>query len=116
MALPEISSPIIPEVSDVTDIPEDLETLYDDGCFFLRVPLGKSEDGRWLVAIDVGYRETKGECPCKGVRPIDFVMFGYEIIVVDQQDTTFYQTMNPQETHQAVPGGMRPLVIEIANA
>jgi hypothetical protein len=115
MPLPAISSPIVPVIEDVDDIPDDLETLYDDGCFFLRVPLGESEDGRWLVAVDVGYRETTNGCPCEGVRAIDFAMFGYEIIVVDQVDTVFYQTMNPQETQEAIPAAMRSLVLDIAD-
>jgi hypothetical protein len=114
MPLPAISSRMVPLISEVAEVPDDLDLQYEDGCFYLRVPVAESEDGRWLVAIDVGYRETEGECPCDGVRPIDFAMFGYEITAIDQHETVIYQTMDPMETRDAIPEDIRGLVIEIA--
>jgi hypothetical protein len=58
-----------------------------------------------------------GECPCEGIRAIDFVMFGYEVTVIDQSDEQnpiVYQTMDPTETREAIPDFLRPLAVEIA--
>lgn len=116
MSFPSITSVMRPIISGVDEIPDDLDLLYDDGCSFFRVPVAQSDDGRWLVAVDVGYRITTKESPCPGVRPLSFVMFGYEITLFDQVDSVVYQTMDPQETKEAIPNECRALVIDLACA
>lgn len=116
MSFPEIDVPMIPLIfeEDVEDIPADLNLLHTDGCHFFRIPIAESEDGRWLVNIDIGYRETFGECPCEGVNPIDFAMFGFEITFFDQQLGTMFQTMDPRQAKCGIPDEVRPTLVEIA--
>lgn len=114
MPFPEIDASMLPLVSDIADIPDDLDINYEEECFFLRVPIAASECGRWLVTIDVGWREYEAQSPCPGVKPLDFVMFGYEITAFDQVDSVLYQTMDPREARCGIPEEVRPLVVEIA--
>jgi hypothetical protein len=113
MTFPVLDCRMVPVVSDVGDIPDDLDMNYEEGCFYVRMPLAESDDGRWLTSIDVGYRETSAESPCAGVAPIDFVMFGYEITVFDQIDNLSYSTMDPLEARCVIPDEMSSLVVDI---
>ena len=114
MSFPQITSKMVPFITELADVPEDLDVHYEDGCSYVRVPLAESEDGQWLVVVDVGYRTNYSQSPCSRVRPLDFVMFGYEITLFDQTNSVAYQTMDPHDTREAIPKEMRPLVIDIA--
>ena len=101
-----------PVINDLGDVPTDLDVNYEEGCWYIRVPIALSEDGRWLTSIDVGYRESDGESPCDGVMAVDFHSFGYEIHLFDQQAGVSYSTMNPHESRCAIPEEFRQLVIK----
>jgi hypothetical protein len=94
MTFPHIADLMVPVLSDLDDIPDDLDIHYEDGCHYVRVPIAESEDGRWLIAVDVGYRETNAESPCSGVNPVDYVMFGYEITAIDRKRSSV-PTLSP---------------------
>jgi hypothetical protein len=112
MAFPELDCEMIPVMSELGDIPDDLDLHFEDGCVYHRIALAESKYHRWLTAIDIGYREYN-ESPCSGIIPINFVTFGYEIILFDQVDNVAYSTMNPLEARCAIPAEMRPLTIDI---
>jgi hypothetical protein len=57
MTFPTLTCSMIPVMSDIGDIPDDLNLNYDDECFYFRVPIAESDDGRWLTSIDAGYQE-----------------------------------------------------------
>jgi hypothetical protein len=105
---------MIAQISDLGDLPDDLEIFYDDGCFYFRIGLAESEDGLWFTSIDIGYVESTGRSPWSQVKPIDFAMFGFEITVTDQKDNISYTTMDPLEARWCIPEVMRPLVVAIA--
>jgi len=113
MSFPKITSKMVPLLSSIGELPEDLDLNYEDGCFYLRVPIGESDCGRWLTTVDVGYRESRDESPYSGIMPIDYMSFGYEISVFDQVDNEVFQTMDPYEARCAIPQDMRPLVVDI---
>src|SRR3981081_2148223 len=110
MPFPEITVPMVPLLSGVEAIPDDLDLNFDDGCFFLRVPVAASEDDRWLVTVDAGWRDYKAQCPCANVQPIDFVMIGYEITAFDQVNGILYQTMDPREARCGITARRRKSV------
>ncbi|WP_316186262.1 MULTISPECIES: hypothetical protein [unclassified Bradyrhizobium] len=116
MNFPNLTCPMSPVISDLEDIPTDLDVNYEEGCWYIRIPIALSEDGRWLTSIDVGYQESDGESPCDGIAPIDFYSFGYEIHLFDQQYGVSYLTMNPLEARCAIPSEIRHLVIDITCA
>jgi hypothetical protein len=115
MSFPEITVAMTPQITaeDVEYIPEDLNLLHTDGCHFFRVPIAESEDGQWLVTIDVGYREREAGCPCDGIKPIDFAVFGFEITVFDQWNSQMFQTMDPREARAGIPDEIRHLLVDI---
>src|SRR5947209_4448435 len=114
MTFPEDTCRMIPMVACLEDLPDDLDIFYDEGCFYFRIGLAESEDGRWLTSIDIGCIESTGRSPCAGVKEIDFAMFGYEITVSNQMDKITYTTMDPLETRWCIPEEMRSLVVAIA--
>lgn len=59
MTFSTLTSAMIPVVSSLSDVPDDLPLYYADENFYFRVPLAESDDGRWLVTIDVGYQEYR---------------------------------------------------------
>jgi hypothetical protein len=114
MTFPTLTCAMIPVMSDISDMPDDLPLNWDDDCFYFRVPVAESDDGRWLVTVDVGYEDKRETIPCTGVAPMDFMQFGYEITLFDQVDNVAYSTMDPKMTRSAIPEEIRPLVVEIA--
>lgn len=112
MSFANVASPITPLISDLSDLENEFELNYLDGCWFFRVPLADSECGRWQVFLDVGYREYRNS-PCSGIPEIDYVMFGYEITLMDLIDGEVYQTMDPQEAQRVVPKEMRAIILDI---
>ncbi|WP_157644446.1 hypothetical protein [Bradyrhizobium sp. WSM2793] len=116
MNFPKLTCKMSPVINDLEDVPSDLDVNYEDGCWYIRVPIALSEDGRWLTSVDVGYRESDEESPCDGIAPVYFLSFGYEIHLFDQQDGVSYSTMNPLESRCAVPPEMRQLVVDISCA
>jgi hypothetical protein len=116
MSFPNLTCTMSPVINDLGDVPTDLDVNYEEGCWYIRVPIAESENGRWLTSIDVGYRESDGESPCDGIAPVDFHSFGYEIHLFDQQDGVSYSTMNPLESRCAVPEEMRQLVVDVTCA
>lgn len=113
MAFPTITSIMVPLLSEVEELPDDLDLNYEDGCYYFRVPVAESECGRWLTTVDVGYREQRGEPPCPGLHPMDYVSFGYEISAFDLESEEVFQTMDPYEARCAIPNDMRQLVVDI---
>lgn len=116
MTFPNLTCRMSPVITDLLDIPADLDVHYEDGCWYVRVPIAESEDGRWLTSVDIGYRESDGESPCDDIRRVDFHSFGYEIHLFDQIDGVSYSTMNPLEAKCAIPAEIRSLVVDITCA
>ena len=80
MSLPTVRALL----GSIDDLPDDLDFEEEDGCVYLRAPIGLSEDDRWLTLIDVGFTPRRDSTPLPDLRSFDYHEFGYEITILDQ--------------------------------
>jgi hypothetical protein len=116
MSFPSISSRMVPEFSDVGELPDTFKLNLDGDCRYYRIPLGESEDGLWQSFVDVGYNESFNASPCDGICPLNFMVPGYEITAIKvSEPVTVYRTMDPRVARCAIPAESRKLLLEIVD-
>lgn len=112
MSLP----PVRALLGSIDDLPNDLDLEEEDGCIYIRVPFGISEDNRWLTLVDVGMTPRSNCNPHPDLRSFDYHEFGYEITIVDQNGKVpIRSTMNRDIAKVWLPPNCSKLVLEVVN-
>jgi hypothetical protein len=112
MSLP----PVRALLGSIDDLPDDLDFEEEDGCIYLRAPIGLSEDDRWLTLIDVGLTPRLDSTPLPDLRSFDYHEFGYEITILDQLGKVpIRSTMNRDIAKVWLPPNCSGLVVDVVS-
>src|ERR1700760_2359246 len=112
MSLP----PVRALLGNIDDLPNDLDFEEEDGCIYIRAPVGLSEDDRWLTLIDVGLTPRSNSSPFPDFRLFDYHEFGYEITLLDRENIVpIRSTMNRDIAKVWLPPACSKLVLDVVN-
>lgn len=112
MSLPAVRALL----GSIDDLPDDLDFEEEDGCIYLRAPIGLSEDNRWLTLIDVGLTPQRASTPLPDLRSFDYHEFGYEITLLDQLGKVpIRSTMNRDIAKVWLPPGCSGLIVDVVS-